>query len=70
MKGIPNNVIINHAKEHFNNSVRDLYLHLYKGGSIKFDLTSCAVRFDMKRSGEILHKNEFVRNIKATAPLA
>ena len=70
MKGIPNNVIVNHAKEHFNNSVRDLYLHLYKGGNIKFDLTSCAVRFDMKRSGEILHKNEFVRNIEATAPLA
>ena len=68
MKGIPNNVIINHAQQHFNNSVRALYEHLYAGNEITFNLNATAIRFVMEKTGEIKHKNKFLRKVKATSP--
>lgn len=70
MKGIPENVIRNHAKEFFNGSVKDLYEHLYKGNEIIFDLNSTNIRFVMEKTGEIKHKNKFLRKVKATSPLS
>ena len=68
MKGIPNNVIVNHANEFFNGSVKDLYEYLYKGNEITFNLNSTNIRFVMEKTGEIKHKNKFLRKVKATSP--
>ena len=68
MKGIPNNVIINHAKQYFNNSVKSLYEYLYEGNEITFNLNATAVRFVMEKTGEIKHKNKFLRKVKPTCP--
>ena len=69
MKGIPNNVIIDHANKHFNNSVKALYEYLFDGNEILFDLTTTSVRFKMEKTGEIKHKNNFKRRVKCTAPI-
>ena len=68
MKGIPNAVIIDHARKYFENSVKNHYEFLYEGNEITFDLNSVAIRFDMQKTGEISHKNKFLRKIKATSP--
>ena len=68
MKGIPNNVIVNHANEFFNGSVKELYEYLYKGNEITFNLNSTNIRFVMEKTGEIKHKNKFLRKVKATSP--
>ena len=70
MKGIPNNVIIDHANKYFKGSVKTLYEYLYEGNEITFDLNAVAIRFIMEKTGEIKHKNKFKRRVKATAPLA
>ena len=68
MKGIPNNVIRYHANKYFNGDVKALYDHLYEGNEITFDLNAVAIRFIMEKTGEISHKNKFMRCVKATAP--
>ena len=70
MKGIPNNVIIDHANKYCKGSVKALYEYLCEGNDITFDLNSVAIRFIMKKTGEISHKNKFKRKVKATAPRA
>ena len=70
MKGIPNDVIVDYADKKFNGNVKALYMYLYNGGSIEFDLTATKTTFQMEKTGEILHKNEFNRKVKATAPIA
>ena len=70
MKGIPNDVIIDYANKNFNGNVKALYMYLYEGHNIEFDLTATKITFQMEKTGEILHKNEFSRNVKATAPKA
>ena len=69
MKGIPNNVIINHANKYFDGSVKALYEYLYKGNEITFNLNSTNIRFVMEKTGEIKHKHKFMRKVKATSPL-
>ena len=69
MKGIPNAVIIEHARRYFNGSVKDLYEYLYKDNEIEFDLNSVSIRFEMEKTGEIKHKNKFLRKVKPTSPL-
>lgn len=70
MKGIPNDTIRDYANKHFNGNVKDLYLYLYEGNSITFDLNATKVNFKMEKTGEILHNNKFLRTVKATAPKA
>jgi len=70
MKGIPNDTIINYAKKNFNGSVKDLYLYLYNGNEIIFNLADNKTIFDMEKTGEIIHKNNFNRTVKATASLS
>ena len=70
MKGIPSDTIKRYAEKNFNGSVKELYLFLYNGGSIDFDLADGKTMFQMEKTGEILHKNEFKRVVKATAPKA
>ena len=70
MKGIPNDVIVDYANKNFNGDVKALYMYLYNGNSIEFDLTATKITFQMEKTGEILHKSEFIRNVKATAPMA
>ena len=69
MKGIPNNIIKHPASNHFKGSVKALYLYLFDGKEITFDLNTVAIRFIMEKTGEISHKNKFMRCVKATAPL-
>ena len=70
MKGIPGDLIKEKAIEEFNGSVKELYLYLYDGGELEFDLAATKIRFQMEKTGEILHKHEFKRKVKATAPRA
>ena len=69
MKGIPSETIIKTAQKLFNGDIKQLYLHLYNGGVIDFDLTDGKTMFDMRKTSEILHKNKFNRSVKPTAPL-
>ena len=69
MKGIPNDVIKDYANKNFNGNVRALYEYLYEEGNyIEFDLLSTKVSFQMEKTGEIIHRNQFKRKVKATAP--
>lgn len=70
MKGIPNDTIKDYANKHFKGNVKDLYLYLYEGNSITFDLNATKVNFKMEKTGEILHNNKFLRTVKATAEKA
>ena len=67
MKGIPNDTIKDYANKHFNGNVKDLYMYLYEGNSINFDLNATKINFKMEKTGEILHNNKFLRTVKATA---
>jgi hypothetical protein len=69
MKGIPGDLIKEKAIEEFNGSVKELYIYLYNGGELEFDLAATKIRFQMEKTGEILHKHEFKRKVKATAPI-
>jgi hypothetical protein len=68
MKGIPNNVIIDHVNKNFGGKVENLYRYMFEGHSIVFDLMSCQVRFAMEKTGKISHVDEFKRRVKATCP--
>ena len=68
MKGIPTDTIKRYAQKHFNGSVKALYMYIYNGGSIDFDLADGKTMFQMEKTGEILHKNEFKRSVRPTAP--
>ena len=68
MKGIPNDLIKEKAINEFNGSVKALYMYLYNGGVLEFDLAATKIRFQMEKTGEILHKHDFKRKVKATAP--
>ena len=70
MKGIPNDLIKVKAIEKFNGSVKALYMYLYNGGELEFDLSATKIRFQMEKTGEILHKHDFKRKVRATAPAA
>ena len=70
MKGIPSNIIKNKANKEFGGSVKALYMYLYEGHELEFDLTDDKVCFQMEKTGEILHKHEFKRKVRATAPTA
>ena len=70
MKGIPNDVIKDYANKHFNGNVKALYMYLYEGNEIEFDLTATKISFQMEKTGEILHKHNFNRKVRATAPKA
>lgn len=70
MKGIPGDTIRDYANKHFKGNVKDLYLYLYEGNSITFDLNATKVNFKMEKTGEILHNNKFLRTVKATCPKA
>ena len=66
MKGIPNDVIKKKAKSHFGGKIKTLYEYIYEGGNITFDLAAAKVVFQMEKTGEILHRNRFTRNVKST----
>ena len=69
MKGIPGDVVGKYADDHFNGNVKALYVYMYNGGEIEFNLLngrSNHVRFQMEKTGEILHKNKFTRKVKCT----
>ena len=41
---------------------------LYEGNEITFNLNATAIRFVMEKTGEIKHKNKFLRKVKPTCP--
>lgn len=69
MKGIPNYLIKEKANEQFNGSVKELYLYLYNGGELEFDLAATRTRFQLLKTGPIIHRHEFKRKVRATVPL-
>ena len=73
MKGIPQNVIENESKnfeysedDNQETKIKNLYYYLYNGHSVSFNLVENNVRFIMKKTGEIIHNNNFIRKVKAT----
>jgi len=64
LKGIPQEVIEEKAKEEYNGSIEALYEALMEGKEIEFNLLSTRVRFDMKKDFRIVNKNEFLRKVK------
>ena len=63
MKGIPNNVVSDHAQRYFNGSVRQIYEYMFDSNEVEFNLNSTSVRFVMEKTGEIKHKNKFIRRV-------
>ena len=67
---IPNNVVSDHPHKYFNGRVMQLYEYIFDGNEVEFDLHSTSVRFVMGKTGEIKHKNKFIRGVKCTAERA
>ena len=66
MKGIPEQVIINHAHRYFNNDVIKLYEYIYNGGDIEFNLLDGKVCMKASRNGNVIYVPKFSRKCKAT----
>ena len=66
LKGIPQDTIRRTAKQLFGGSVEKLYLYLYEGNDLKFDLNDGRVSFKFLRSGQIQYIDNFNRNVKPT----
>ena len=69
MKGIPEQVIKNHAEKYFKGSVEALYEHIYNGGNVEFNLLDGKVCMKASRAGTIEYVPKFSRNVRPTASL-
>ena len=71
LKGIPQQVIKNHADKHFNGDIIALYEYLYKeGNSINFNLLDGKVCMMYSKTGDVMCRKEFMRKVSATAARA
>ena len=59
LKGIPQDVIEYVANEQFNGSIEALYLALYEGKEIEFNLLATKKRFEFTKDFRIVNKKEF-----------
>ena len=75
MKGIPEQVIKNHAEKYFKatgseatgSDVESLYEHIYNGGNVEFNLLDGKVCMKASRAGTIEYVPKFSRNVRATS---
>ena len=71
LKGIPQQVIENHANKHFKGDIIALYEYLYvDGNSINFNLLDGKVCMMYNNKGDVLTRAKFMREVKATCPMA
>jgi hypothetical protein len=69
LKGIPQQVIKNHADKHFGGDIISLYEYLYEDGhSINFNLLDGKVCMMYSKTGDVMCRREFMRKVSATAP--
>ena len=68
MKGVPQQVVQNHADRHFNGDLWSLYEHIYNGNSINFNLLDGSTSMMCNLNGEVLCRAEFMREVRCTAP--
>ena len=66
MKGIPEQVIINHADKYFNGEIIKLYEHIFNGGDVEFNLLDGKVCMKASRNGEIVYVPKFSRHVRST----
>ena len=64
LKGVPQDVIVDEANQHYGGRIDALYEYLYQGGEIKFNLLATKDRFQYTKTFMIVNKAQFVRNIK------
>lgn len=64
LKGIPQQVLKKHAIENYDGNIFNLYLDLYNGKEIKFDLLSIGIKFDNRKAMVCKNITSFYRNIK------
>jgi hypothetical protein len=69
MKGIPEQVIKNHAEKYFKGDVESLYEHIYNGGNVEFNLLDGKVCMKASRAGTIEYVPKFNRVVRPTASL-
>ncbi len=67
LKGIPQDAIRRTADKYFNGSVQKLYMFLFEGNELAFDLLDGRVSFKFLRSGQVQYIDNFKRNVKATS---
>ena len=75
MKGIPEQVIKNHAEKYFKatgseatgSDVEALYEHIYNGGNVEFNLLDGKVCMKASRAGTIEYVPKFSRKVRATS---
>ena len=70
MKGIPEQVIKNHAEKYFGGDVIALYEHIYNGGEVVFNLLDGKVCMKASRTGTIKYVPKFDRKVRSTASTA
>lgn len=63
MKGIPKDVLSLKAKNKYNGNMKKLYLDLYNGTRINFDLLSARIKFNFTGDGNVKNFAKFKRNI-------
>jgi hypothetical protein len=70
LKGIPQQVIKNHANKHFNGDIVALYEYLYENGhKINFNLLDGKVCMMYNNRGDVMTRSKFMREVKATCPM-
>ena len=67
LKGIPEQVIINHANKYFSGDVAKLYEHIFRGGTVDFNLLDGKVCMRASRNGTVEYVKKFDRKVRATS---
>ena len=66
MKGIPHKALHHVIKNDFKNNPMDMYIHLYKGNPITFNLLQGTVAFEALANYNIRNRTEFKRTVQFT----
>ena len=69
MKGIPEQVIINHANKYFSGDVTKLYESIFRGATVDFNLLDGKVCMRASRNGTVEYVKKFDRKVRATSSL-
>ena len=71
LKGVPQEVIRNHAKKHFNGDIVKLYEYLYASdkNTINFNLLDGKVCMFYSKTGSVMTRDRFDREVRATCPM-
>ena len=67
MKGIPEQVIVNHANKYFSGDVTKLYESIFRGATVDFNLLDGKVCMRASRNGTVEYVKKFDRKVRATS---